>query len=236
MATFLSSLETQARRHLIEQAASFWSSPEMIDLANIGIKDLWRDTVDLKAEHYMRVNNTDVTFPANATTLLGLPADVHKVIIIEPRDLSTSSANVGLMFRPKDYNHKDTIGARSMAAIDPASSTIYYSITGQGGPVNAPVIYCAPKVNSSVNISFAYVPTLSPLTAGDANPIPGESDNAVIAWMVAFARAKEREDRSPDPNWLAVYATEKAHLLQSLGLREYQEPQFVDALFEQYWG
>ncbi len=56
-----------------------------------------------------------------------------------------------------------------------------------------------------------------------------------MAWTVAFARAKERDDRSPDPNWLAVYATEKSHLLESLGLRQYQEPTYVEAIYNNYW-
>ena len=42
MATLLSAIETQARRHLIETTASFWSSAELIDITNKGIKDLWR--------------------------------------------------------------------------------------------------------------------------------------------------------------------------------------------------
>jgi len=57
----------------------------------------------------------------------------------------------------------------------------------------------------------------------------------LIAWTVAFARAKESEDRSPDPNWLSVYATEKAHLLGSLGLRQLQEPEFAQAMFSEFW-
>ena len=48
-------------------------------------------------------------------------------------------------------------------------------------------------------------------------------------------RAKEREDRSPDPSWLAIYANEKQMLLQSLGLRQYHEPQKVDDIFAEYW-
>ena len=58
----------------------------------------------------------------------------------------------------------------------------------------------------------------------------------MVAWTVAFARAKEREDLSPDPGWLAIYSTEKQHLLQSLGLRQYHEPSYVNAIFEEYWG
>ena len=168
-------------------------------------------------------------------TLTGVPQDVHKIYLIEPRNLASTGSNYGLIFSPRDYNHPDFQMARALADIDPSNAIIYYAITGQGAPVNAPVIYVAPQVTSAVNLSFAYVPTFPTLVAASTVPIPGEADNALIAWTGAFARAKEREDRSPDPNWLAIYATEKQHLLQSLGMREYQEDTYVDANFEHYW-
>jgi len=121
------------------------------------------------------------------------------------------------------------------SSVDPSNEVIYYSITSAGGPVNAPVIYCAPQVTSDVAIRFWYIPTLGDLVADDAVPIPGEADNALVTWTVAYARAKEREDRSPDPAWLAVYSAEKTNLLQSLGLRQYQEPSYVDAIFQEFW-
>lgn len=235
MPSTIASIEATARLRLIEPQPNFWSSAELVSICISGIKDLWRDTVDLKQEHYLTVDDKNVTLPANATTMSGVPTDVHKVYLIEPRDLTSNSVNVGLQFRPADYNHVVSQAARSTNPIDPTNATVYYSITGQGAPVNAPVIYTSPKVTSPVNITFSYVPTLGPLTAASIVPIPGEADNALVAWTVAFAMAKEKEDRSPDPAWISVYATEKAHLLQSLGLREYQEPSFVDAMWEQYW-
>lgn len=201
---------------------------------NAGIRDQWRDIVDLKAEHYLTIDET-VTLAANTNTLSGIPSDVHKVYLIEPADVSSTGSNVGLIFKPQDYNHPEFQSARAIPNIDPQNATIYYAITGKGGPVNPPTIYVAPKVSSAVTLSFCYVPTLGSFTTSDLNPVPGESDQALIAWTVAFARAKEREDRSPDPSWLAVYATEKQHLLQSLGLRQLQEPMYVDALFQEYW-
>src|SRR3990167_5032716 len=36
----------------------FWSSAELIDIMNQGIKDLWRDIVDLKQEHYLDRKST----------------------------------------------------------------------------------------------------------------------------------------------------------------------------------
>lgn len=213
----------------------FWSSAELIDLVNSGIRDLWRDIVDLKQEHYLTIDATNVSLAANSSTLTGVPTDVHKVYLVEPRDLSVNGSNHGLLFKPLDYNDNSFQLARSRDAIDPANDTIYYAVHQQGAPVAAPTVLVAPKVTSAVNISFCYVPTLGVLTSDSTVPIPGEADNALVAWTVAFARAKEREDRSPDPAWLAVYATEKAHLLQSLGLRQYQDPTYVNAMWSEYW-
>ncbi len=233
MATIYSTLLPIIRNRLIEPAAKFWTDAELYEMMFAGTRDLWRDVVDLKQEHYLNINNTDVFLTANATELSGVPADVHKIYMIEPRDMSENGANRGLVFQPRDYNDTFFQRARSLSAIDPANGTIYYAIHKQGAPVGAPTIKVAPKVSSTVNLSFCYVPALGTLTSGSIIPIPGEADNALIAWAVAFAHAKE--DRLPDANWLTVYATEKQHLLQSLGLRQYQEPQFVHALFEEYW-
>lgn len=242
MSTLLSTIETSARRHLNETTASFWSSAEIIDIVNQGIRDLWRDIVDLKQEHFLTFDTTNVSLAADTATITGVPADVHKVYMIEPRDVSTTSANRNLHFEPLDYNHVRFQNARSSSNIDPQNGTIYYAIAGAGSPADdsggatSTRIYVAPKVSSAVTLQFVYVPTLAVRVAAQVNPIPGESDNALIAWIVAFARAKEREDRSPDPAWLAIYATEKNHLLQSLGLRQYQEPTIVDGLYDAYWG
>ena len=235
MATLVSAIETSVRLQLTETTASFWTSAELVGWIERGIKDLWRSIVDLKQEHYLTVDATNVSLAADSTTLTGVPSDVHKVYMIEPRDLTTSGSNAGLIFSPLDYNHDDFQLARSQSAIDPSNSVIYYAITGQGSPVNAPVIRTAPQVNSQVLLAFSYVPTLSPIVAGSVVPIPGEADNALIAWTIAWATAKEREDKSPDPNYLAVYATEKRNLMESLGLRQYQEPMIVDAVFKEYW-
>lgn len=236
MPTKISSIETLARQHLVEATASFWSSEELVSLCVRGVKDLWRDIVDLKQEHYLTVNTTDVFLGASSTALGGVPTDVHKVYMIEPADITSDSTNVGLSFLPLDYNHRDFNRARAMDAQDPSNTCVYYCITGQGAPVAAPTILVAPQITSLVRLHFIYVPTLPTMTADSFVPIPGEADNALVAWTVAWARAKEREDRSPDPSWIGIYASEKQHLLQSLGQRQYQEPQCVNAMFEDYWG
>lgn len=236
MATTIGTIETLARRHLNEATASFWSSDELVSHIIAGIKDLWRATVDLKEEHYLTIDTTNVTLSASSSTLTGVPSDVHKVYLIEPRDLTQNSTNRGLVFKPLDYNHELFQRARSRAAITPSNDIIYYAPTGAGSPVAAPTIQVAPQVNSAVNLSFIYIPTVSSsLTSVSNVPIPGEADNALVAWCVAYARAKEREDRMPDPGWITTFEAEKAKLLMSLGVRQLQEPKFVDALFEDYW-
>ena len=181
-----------------------------------------------------------MSLAVDTATLTGTPADVHKIYLIEPRLNTSSGANKGLQFTPLDYNDHKFRAARTSGNVDPSNVELYYAITGQGAPVGAPTVHIAPKVNSAIaagNVRFCYVPVLATtdLEAGDNVPIPGEADNALIAWTVAFARAKERDDRSPDPSWLTIYSTEKAHLMHSLGLRQYQEVQIVDAIFEDSW-
>lgn len=234
MATLISAIETKVRLRLEEPTAKFWSSDELVGIIADGCRDLWRDVVDLKQEHYITIS-TSVTLAANTATMSSVPTDVHKIIMITPSDVSADSDNVGLTFKPADYNSKYFQDALTNDAVTPTNTIIYYAITGQGAPVGAPTIRVAPQVDSAVTLSFAYVPTLGSLTASSNVPIPGEADNALVAWTVAYARAKEREDRSPDPNWLQVYATEKAHLLKSLELRQLQEAAFVEAMFETYW-
>lgn len=245
MATTLSSIETQVRRHLVETTASFWSSAELVDIINNGIKDLWRPIVDLKEEHYLVWDVTNVSLAADTSTLTGVPEDVHKIYLIEPRDVSEDSDNKNLHFEPLDWNHPRFRAARTLNSITPSNNLIYYAMTGAGAPVDydsSPpagvnfTIRVAPQVSTAVNLSFGYIPSLPAFVAGDEHPIPGEADQALINWTVAWARAKERDDRSPDPNWLAAFSTEKQNLLQSLGLRQYQEPKTVDAFFEAWWG
>jgi hypothetical protein len=235
VATLISSLITQARRPLNEATARFWSDAELLDHAVHGIHDLWGAILDLHQEHFLTNDATNVSLAADATSLSGVPTDVFRVHSLEPRDLTTSGTARNMEFVPKDYNHADFVGARSLGAQDPDGATVYYCLINAGAPVGAPSILVAPKLTTAVNLRLVYNPTVGTLTSGDNNPIPGEGDAAVIAWIVAFARAKEREDRSPDPEWLAIYGTEKKALLTRLTPRQTQEPDTVEALFEPYW-
>lgn len=236
MPTKISDIEVLVRRQLREITPRFWTSQELTDICIDGIKDLWRSIADLKQGHFFTRNDTDVFLDSGAIMLRGVPSDVHKVFEIEVLN-SGSNTSSNLKFTPLSYFDKKFQAARGSNGLDPSSGgEIYYSITQPGGPVVAPIIYIAPTVTSQVPISFGYVPVLPALTSGSVVPIPGESTNALKAWMIAFARAKETDNNAPDSEWLDIYASEKAHILESLGVRQYQEPTYVQAQFEEYWG
>lgn len=239
MSTLLSSLETQSRRHINEQVARFWSSAEMIDIANKGIKDLWGSIIDLYQEHYLTIDTTNLSIAANTDSMSGVPTDVFRVHLLEPKTTSILGTYRNINFVPRPFTSDEFKSARQCGSVDPSQSNfVYYAISGAGAPVGAPTILIAPTLSIAIpagEIRFAYNPIVPDKIAGDANPVPGESDNALIAWMVAYARAKEREDRSPDPNWLAVYATEKQNVLTRLTPRQTQEPQYVESLFSSMW-
>lgn len=232
MSTLLSALETQVRYELKEAVADYWSSAELVTHFNNGIKDLWGAIIDLNQEHFQTVDTSNVTLAANATSLTGVPTDVFRVLLIEPSDTTSAGTTPAVLFQPRDYNSHEFINSRAYPAQDPSGGlTIYYTLTQPGAPIAAPTVLTAPKISSAMSLRFVYVPVLATKVAGDANPIPGESDLALIAWCVAYGRAKEREDRSPDPNWLAIYATEKQNLLVRMTPRQTQEPEIVPDLF-----
>lgn len=236
MATTLAEIERQARIHLNETTPKYWTSEELRLLAKACEKDLWRAIVDLKGEHYLTINTTDVSIGANSDSLVGVPDNVHKVYNIEVADPTVDGVGKNLYFTPLDYNHKLFASARTSTAIDASGGgEIYYAIIGQGAPVGKPTIKISPTLSSDVTLNFAYVPTIDTLPDDGYVHIPGEADNAIVSWVTAYARAKEREDRAPDPTWMAIYGTEKKNLLMSLGLRQLQEPTITDGMFMELW-
>jgi hypothetical protein len=210
----------------------FWTEQELLDILILGAQDLWRAIVDLHQGHFTTIDATNVTLAANSSTLTGVPADCFRVLMIEPRDLTNSSSNRFIYFKPKQYHGQAFQSARSLVAGTPAQvGTIYYDILNAGSPVAAPSIVVAPQVTSVVTLRLVYVAVLPTLTESDSNPIPGESNNAMISWAVAWARAKEREDHSPDPAWFATYSTDKQSLLSALTPRQEQEEEVVESMF-----
>lgn len=215
----------------------FWTEQELLDILALGCKDLWRAIVDLHQGHFTTIDETNVSVVANQTTLDGVPADCFRVLMIEVQDFSPANNNSFLEFKPKQYHSKSFQAARSESTVDPTIriGTIYYDILNAGSPVAAPSIVIAPTISTAMDVRLVYVHSLATLTEASNNPIPGESDNALVAWCVAWARAKEREDRMPDPAWLSVYATDKQSLLTALTPRQEQEEEIVEGLFDEYF-
>lgn len=236
-ATKVEALIGQVRKRLVDtRAKKFWSDDELLEYMTDGAKDLWGAYLDIYADHYLRIDTEHVTLEANATSLKGVPDNCFRVHMIEPRDTTSSGDLPAIIFVPKKYNAPDFVLARSLTALDPTTAgAIFYDVSGVGAPSGAPEVLTAPKVNSQITLRFVYNPTLEPLTMNAFNPIPGESDNALKAYTVAYARAKERPDRTPDPGWIAVYATEKQSLLSHSTPRQDQEPDTVEGLFDNLW-
>lgn len=233
--TTVAMLLTMVRNHLVEPSARFWTDAELISLMNLGVHDLWGAINDNYKDYFATLDITNVTLTANSTSLTGVPADVFRIKLIEPRDLTSSSSNTNLVFIPCDYDDPSFFSARSMDAQDPSNTVIYYAMMNEGAPISAPTVKIAPKVNSAVNLSMMYVPTLATITALSVNPIPGESDAALVAWTVGFALAKESSDHTPDAGWLGIYANEKQNLLVRMTPRQIQQEEVVSSIFELYW-
>lgn len=234
MASLLSALITQARYTLDESTATFWSDAELLAYATDGIKDLWRGVLDLNQGHFVVVDDTNVSLASGATSLTGVPSDVFRIESLEVRDLTSTNAIQDLSFEPRRINDADFQSARSLSAVDASGRVVYYVILNAGAPVGAPTILTAPPLNAAVDLRLVYTQSIGALTTASNNPIPGDSDHAVVSWIVAHALAKEREDRRPHPDWIAMYASDKKNLLTALTPRQVQEPEVADALFEPY--
>lgn len=233
MASLISSLIYTARQNLKEPTPIFWSDQELIDIANKGAKDLWRAIVDLYEHHFVTVSEAPY-INANSPFILGIPDDVYRVVLIEPRTIGDSSSNPGLIFKPLPYTDPRFLDARARSAIEPREDIVYWTQMEAGAPVGPPVIRIGPQLSSSANLTMVYNHVLPVFDEDDYNPIPGEADGALVAWMTAYARAKERDDTAPDPVWLKVYATEKQNLIRQIPPRQIQEPEYVYGMFEGY--
>jgi hypothetical protein len=244
--TAFSSLIAQARLILAEPVANFWSDAELLGYAQGAVTDLWRRIIDTYEDYFVTIDDTNVSLALNTAQFTGVPADCHRVVTIEPRTIGSQSSNRGLIFKNKRYNDPAFIQARAADPVNPSSTIVYYALMQQGAPVAAPIILCAPQVTATVLCRLVYNQILARITntgggsppATDFNPIPGDADTAIIAWMVAYARGKEADaaQRSPDPEWLAVYSTEKNNLINQLDQqRSTQDQEVADALFEDAW-
>lgn len=215
-----------------------WTDAELLDHAVHGATDLWAAILDLNQGYFETDDVTNVSLAADATSLAGVPTDCFRVTLIEPRDTTSTNSARDVEFIPRPLNHPDFRNARAQGTQSPAGNLkIFYAVSGAGSPLAAPTIKVTPPISSTLTLRLVYVPSLSAssLATTSNNPIPGESDNAIISWIVAFARGRERPDGSPDTSFLAVYSTEKQSLLTRMTPRQTQEPLYVDGLFDSYW-
>lgn len=218
----------------------FWTEQELLDIIIRGCRDLWRAIVDLHEGHFVTIlDDQTVIYPAGATgvttSFTGVPSDCFRILMVEPHDLGASGtgATTGRYFKPKQFHSQQFQAARAMTIQDSSSFlTIYYDILNAGSPVAAPTLVGAPPVGTAIPIRLTYVHTLPTLIESSNNPIPGEADNALINWTIAHALAKQREDRTPDPGWLAMYSTDKQALLVACSPRQEQEEQVAEGLFD----
>jgi hypothetical protein len=215
----------------------FWTEQELFDILVLGCKDLWRAIVDLHQGHFTTIDETNVSATSGSSTLTGVPVDCFRVLMVEPRVLTSSEPFRFLYFKPKQYHSVAFQSARAQSGTITNNQTnvIYYDILNAGSPVAAPSIVIAPTLSSTVLLRLVYVHVLPTLTENSDNPIPGESDNALVNWGVAWARQKEREDRQPDPAALSSYATDKNSLLVGLTPRQEQEEEIVEGLFDGFY-
>lgn len=230
MATLLSSIISDAREVLLESTARFWTDAYLLGLANEGIKDLWKKIIDLEKDHFVTIDETNLNIVASTVAVAGVPTDLFRIRTLRPRTLN--SANVGLIFKPRELTHPDFVQAEALDPCEPRNRVCYYAVVNAGAPVGAPAIRIAPTLSSAVLLTCTYIPVLAAKIASDANPIPGESDKALKHFIIAFARSKERPARDPDPEHVSIYATEARNLLTALTPRSEQEPETVVGMWE----
>src|SRR5512146_2341905 len=126
MATLLSTIIADARVELKETAAKFWTDAELLAHAQKGVDDLWGAIVDLGQDHFLTVDTTNVSIAANTESLTGVPTDVFKVRIIEPKDTTSNGTAPDVIFVPRDYQSHEFRNARQLTAQDPSNGLIVY--------------------------------------------------------------------------------------------------------------
>jgi hypothetical protein len=229
----LSAIRDRARKLLNETTPNFWSDAELDEHVVAGVKVLWREINNLNQDFFFA--SATVTQAANATQLSSMPVSgVSRILGLKPL---VQASYPSLNYFPRRYTSPDFTGARSQDAQDPTNvGKAFYALAGAGAPASAgPTIYVAPKFTSDVSLELIYVPTLGTPAASSENPLPGELDDALVAWTVAHALAKEAESSEPDPVWLSKFKTEKDSALIFLDPRQDDEPKVAEEMFGELW-
>lgn len=213
----------------------FWNDEDLTISLVKGAKDLWKAIIDLHQNHFTTIDESNCSIVSGSSSVAGVPADCFRILSIEPRDLTYAGSQRNLGFKPRKYQSEAFQNMRALSGSQGTDWDFVYDLLNAGSPVAAPTIKIAPTPTSTILLRLVYVHTLPALTEADDNPIPGESDHALVAWCVAFALSRQTEGQQPDPGWLSIYATEKQGLLTALTPRQEQEPEYVQGMFEEYW-
>lgn len=233
MATLLSTILVISRDRLNEPVPRFWQNGELLRYANRGIRDMHRQ-LGATHQNYFHEISTLVTQAASATSLSAVPSNVSIIHGLEPADLV---AHPALFYKRADYTSPSFQAARSVTAQDPQSGgTVYYAPTQAGAPVAAPVILVAPPLSTAVTLRLTFMPTVgAELVATDPNPIPGEADNALMHWIVGYAKGRQKGSQQPDAVELGYYQNELNRIMAAITPRDDSEPEVVEGMFEEYW-
>ncbi len=234
MSTTIRSLLGRVRRVLDRNTGGdfSWVEDELLEHLDLGIRELWREIKELEDDYFHTVDSTNVTLAASTATLTGLPADIDTIHGITSR---TPSTPPGFLFTPSRYKSVEFQRALTQSAIDPTGQTFYYAFAGAGGPVAAPTCHVAPMSTSAINLRVIYTPTLAATAITGNNPIPGESDAALVSWTLAWALAKTTKEKTPSAGYMQMFGDSRDKLLVSLTSRQIDEPRYVEALFQDEW-
>jgi hypothetical protein len=238
MATQLSSLITVARDLLNEPVASFWTDAELLRYMNGAIRDLYRRIKDQQQDEFFVEDTSNVTALAGTRALSGWPTNVAEIRGIRPRD---GAAYPTLRFWPRKWTDYDFQASDLASDIDPRTGgDLYYVPVGASGPVGTMQVLIAPRLTADVPLTVAYVPSRDEITvATTVNPIPGESDMALVYYAVAHALARtphgDVASLHPHPGYLQLFEQEAAKILVATSPRQSDEPLVTEALFELYW-
>jgi len=232
MPTALSTILLSVRDQINEPVADFWTDGEIVRYINNGIRDLWRHINQTHQDYHFAID-VAVEQQAGMDTLANVPANCGVVQLLEPLDGESSP----LHYWRRSPNHPEFVAARQDQAINPSSGgAIFYAITGAGAPVAAPTIRVAPLLSATIPLRLSYQPVIGPqLTVTDNNPIPGESDQALIEWAAAYAVGRQRHNGTPDAARMANYNVEVQKILIALAPRDESDADVVRGVFDHLW-
>jgi hypothetical protein len=100
-ATPIADIITRIRQGVSEDTASYWTDAEIAVILLAGARDLWRKINGVYREHFITIDETNVSIATGDKLLTGIPEDCFWVVNIEPRIVGQNNPNRGLIFKPR---------------------------------------------------------------------------------------------------------------------------------------